>query len=234
MRTMIQKMRRQFIISLHIQADCFQERKKLDTSAMLSSINFLTLYNLEAISQIADIRTYLPNITDLSIRSDDQIEFHTLCRIFNVIPDSIKKFKIYGSSIPCTHKQTGLLFNRMYNFNKSIELFILNVNNIQTSLSHNCAQYYETCILRTICDFIRVMSKIQSIYIVINTGDIETLLDTNEWKTLVEICTELKKITLIVKTNISKNLQLRQKIEEVMHTLEDVRGSIQFQVKLRN
>jgi hypothetical protein len=82
-------------------------------------------------------------------------------------------------------------------------------------------------------DFIKIMSNIRYIRIIINKGYAETLLDTNEWATLVTLCNKLEKITLKVITNMSIDTQLEEKIQVIDNKLHTIRPSIKFEVKVK-
>ena len=93
---------------------------------------------------------------------------------------------------------------------------------------------YRKCVLRTITDFIKIMSpKIKYVRVIVNKGNIETLLDVNQWIDLVKMCTRLEKITLKVIRNMSPDKKFVQKIQEIDDSLHDIRQSIKFQVEVK-
>jgi hypothetical protein len=87
--------------------------------------------------------------------------------------------------------------------------------------------------LKTITDFIRVISRIQYIRIIINEGKVDTLLDVDEWLKVVKECRQLNKISIKVLKNISQGTQYVSKIQEIQDGLHNIRESITFQVTVR-
>jgi len=59
------------------------------------------------------------------------------------------------------------------------------------------------------------MSNIRSVSLIINKGNVETLLDVDEWMAFMKKCKQLEKITLEVIRNMLKETQLIQKIQEI-------------------
>jgi len=77
------------------------------------------------------------------------------------------------------------------------------------------------------------MPNIRYVYLIIIKDNVETLLDVDEWMGLAKICNKLEKITLKVITNMSKDTELVQKIQEMKNGLHVVRESIRFEVKAK-
>jgi hypothetical protein len=59
---------------------------------------------------------------------------------------------------------------------------------------------------------------------------IKKLLGVNEWKGLVEMCRQLRKVTLQLVEDKLIDKRVRQKILKTKEELNNVRDSIQFQV----
>jgi hypothetical protein len=78
-----------------------------------------------------------------------------------------------------------------------------------------------------------MISNIRYIRVIINQGHVETLLDGNEWMSLVENCKQLDKITLKVLRNMSQDVQLEQKIQDIKNSLHSTRQSIKFEIKTK-
>lgn len=122
----------------------------------------------------------------------------------------------------------------MNNFNTTIESLMLHVSDISMSSISNCVQGYNKCILRTLTDFIKIMSNIRYVRVIIENGNVETLLDIDEWKSLAKMRNQLDKITLKAIRNMSYDTQLEEKIQEVKNGLHDIREFIQFEVNTRS
>ncbi len=230
MKTIISKIEHEQIISLSIKANQFERAMQLASSNTFTNVKSLTLENFQKPMEIYDIKRYIPSPTCLSVRYDQQADFHNICKIFNLIPYSIKLLQIYCDFIRCSHHRIDLLFARVDNFNFSVESFVLNVDHTSKSIVNMCAQYHTKCVLRTITDFIQIMSNIRYVRIIVKTkGNPDTLLDVNEWMNLVNMCKQLKKITLQV-INKPEDTQLQQKIEEIKNALNN---NIIFKVKVK-
>jgi hypothetical protein len=77
------------------------------------------------------------------------------------------------------------------------------------------------------------MSNIRYVCVILNKGNVETLLDVNEWVSLVTFCNKLEKIKLKMITKPSKDTQIAQKIQDIENQLHTIRESIKFEVKVR-
>lgn len=233
MKKIIKKINHEQIISLRIKADHFKRTMELANSDTFTNIKSLTFDNLQKLMQIYGIRKYFPRPTSLSLHYTGEIDFHKVCKIFNLIPDSVQRLKIHCGSINCSHDYLKLLFTGIDNFNTIIKYFTLHVGHTSWSLVNHCVQGHKKCILRTITDFIRIMFNIQHVCVIVNKGNVETWLDVNEWTGLVDKCRQLEKITLKVIRNVSNGTQLIEKIQEIEDSLHNKRDSIKFQVKVK-
>jgi hypothetical protein len=231
MRTMIQKISCERISSLRLKADNLDSTMAFPFARILGNIKFLVLDNPQYMNQVNEAKRYFSSLTCLSLRFDNEVDFHSLDRIFNQIPISIKRFEIHGASVVCSHHHTELLYGR--NINSMIESFVLSVVHTPTLLINNCVQGHNKCVLRSIIDFIKMIPNIRYVRVIINQGHIETLLDGNEWMSLVEKCKQLDKITLKVLRNMSQNVQLEQKIQDIKNSLHNTRQSIKFEIKTK-
>jgi hypothetical protein len=234
MRTVIQKIKPERIISLQIEADHFGPTMELASRDTFKNIKSLTLKNLPKKIGDYEIKKYFPNPTHFSLHYEEEMAFHSVSDIVDLMPDSIKQFEIHCGSILCSHNRLDLLFNRIVHSTMNVHTFVLNVDHTFSSLINQCVQNYNYCLLRTITDFIRIMSlNIEHVSVIINKGNVKTFLDKDEWMELVKICKKLKKITLKVIKNTSQSKELQEKIQEIENGLHIIRRSIQFEVKIK-
>jgi hypothetical protein len=77
------------------------------------------------------------------------------------------------------------------------------------------------------------MSNIQNVRIILNKGNIEHFLDAGEWMGAMDMCQQLKKISLKEMEEISHGKQLDQQIEEIESELQKVRTSIKLEVQVK-
>ncbi len=80
-------------------------------------------------------------------------------------------------------------------------------------------------------DFIKKMTSIRYVYLIINKYYVEQLLNIYEWKTLINECLQLNKITLEVLGNTFYNEQLKEKGTNIQTQLRTIRQTIKFQIK---
>ncbi len=233
MRTVSQKIKPEKINTLRLEARHVEQTMKLASSNTFKNVKSLTIDNLEKKTKIYYIKKYIPSPIHLSTHYENEVNFHTLSKIFKLISNSVKRLETHCDSIHCSHYRTDFVFTGISDLNTSVEYFVLNVGHTSLSIVNKCRQYHPKCELRTITDFIKIMSNIRYIRIIINTGYAETLLDTNEWATLVTLCNKLEKITLKVITNMSKDTQLAENIRVIDNELHTIRPSIKFEVKVK-
>jgi hypothetical protein len=221
------------ILSLRLEANQFKPTMKLASSNTFTNVKSLTIYNFQDTKQICEMKIYFPTITYLSLRYDGKIDFHQVCKIFEIISCSTKRLDIYCDSISCSHYRLEHLFVRTNEFNKTLESFVLHVDHISRSLVNNCRQAFRECVLRTITDFIRVMSNIRYVRIITNKSSIKTLLDIVEWVALLDICQQLESIKLKGMKMGLNDEQLDQKFQEIVKELHSKRECIKFEVQIK-
>ena len=76
----------------------------------------------------------------------------------------------------------------------------------------------------------KLMSNIRCVRLIINNGNVDKLLDVNEWKSVVEMHHQLKKVTLQLVGNQLKDERIMHKILKIQEELYNVRNTIEFQV----
>jgi hypothetical protein len=233
MNTMILQIHQERINYLRLKADHFQQTMQLATLDTFNNVKSLTIDNFQKPIQIYNIKTYFPNLIYLSLLYNEETYFHSTCKILNLIPASIKRLKLHCISIHCSHYRPDFFFTTIDNRNINIESLVLYMDRTSKSIISRCAQLYNKCLLKTITDFIRVISRIQYIRIIINEGKVDTLLDVDEWLKVVKECRQLNKISIKVLKNISQGTQYVSKIQEIQDGLHNIRESITFQVTVR-
>jgi hypothetical protein len=231
MKTMIEKIDREQIVSLRLKAAYFKSTMELSSSTIFNNIKILTLLDLQRVGQINNFNIFFPNLTCLSLCYDKEMDFHTLCRIFNHFQNSIKRLKIHCGYVLCSHRRTDLIFKKLNQLNRTIEYLQVDVAHMSMSLRHDCSQYYNTCLLKTTIDFIKIMLNIQYVHLIINEGNVERLLDVNEWKSLVPACRQLKKVILQVTKSMSQDTQLAEKVLKIQKDLSNGEQIIKFEMK---
>ncbi|UJR07899.1 hypothetical protein I4U23_012181 [Adineta vaga] len=93
--------------------------------------------------------------------------------------------------------------------------------------------YYNTCVLKTLVDFMKIMASIQYVFVNVHYGDIGKLLDMIEWKGLLQMRRTLKKVTLQGTNSVIEETQLTQKALQIQQQLVTDGRTIKFKVKLK-
>ncbi|CAF3619994.1 unnamed protein product [Rotaria sp. Silwood1] len=230
MKTMIEKIDREQIVSLHLKENQLSSIMFLASSSIFTNIKSITLFNLQQMNQINEFKTPFPNLTCLSFRYDNQVDFHSLCKVFNHIQNPIKRLEIHCDSVRCSHRHTYIILSKIKNLNFTVESFVLDVTGDSMSVKNDCAQFHATCFLMTMADFIKIMRNIRYVRLTVNNINVEKLLDINEWKSLIITCVRLEKIKLKLIKNMPQNTQTKQNILEIQQKLSNVRHNIEFHV----
>jgi hypothetical protein len=221
------------ILSLRLEESQFKQIMRSATSDTFANVRSLTIFNFEDKKQIWEMRTHFPILNNLSLHYDGEVDFHQVCKIFELIPPTIKRLHISCHSIKCSHYRLDHLFIRVEKSNKTVESLVLNVDHIAQLLVNICMQAFKKCVLRTITDLIRITTNIQHVCIITHRSNIETLLDVIEWETLLDICQKLEKITLKGNKPASNEMESMQKIQAIKDELICKRKSIIFEVYMK-
>ncbi len=221
------------ILSLRLDESQFRRIIRLATSNTFANVRSLTIFNFEDKKQIWEMRTHFPVLNHLSLHYDGELDFHQICKIFELIPPSVKRFEISCHSIKCSHYRHEHLFTRV-DPNETVESFALRVNSIPSLFVNRCIQSHKKCILRTITDWMKIMLNIQYVRIITNQGHIEPLLDDTEWGNgFVTRCSKLNKIVLKAATTKLCKEELDKRIKATADALHSKRQSIEFKVTLK-
>ena len=221
------------MISLRLEASRFKQMMESASFWTFASVRSLMITDLQEMKQIPKIVDNFSALTFLSLRCDGRVDFQEICRIFNFIPNSVKRLDIHCDGITCSHYRFDHLLCKIKDFNITVESFVLKVNQISRSLVNHCAQVHSRCVLRTITDFIRIMSNIQYVRIVANKSNLESLLDVDQWTSLLDMCLKLQKISLQGMKNTLPDAQFDQTIEEIATSMHNVRQSIDFEIQVK-
>ena len=227
-KTMIESNNQDKILSLRLDGNQFALAMKPAVSDTFANVTSLTIINLQEMKQIFEIPIYFSNVTSFRLHYDGEIDFQNLWRIFNLLPRSIKRLDIDCASIKCSHDQK-VVFAKIGKFNRTVESFVLHLDHTARQLVNGCTQTYVKCVLRTITDFIRIMSNIRDVRLILNEGSINNFFDTLEWHSLMDMCQQLEEIHLKGKKSDPYDMRLR---EEMANELREKRQSLVFVVQV--
>lgn len=220
------------IVDLRVNASRFNSLIKSSPSDTFTHVRSLSIHQFGRPVEISRMNTVSLHPTHLSISYDGKLDFQTFYHIFELIPSSVMHFTVSCDSISCSHYRPDILFVKASGWNVTIENFLLRVNHTSRSLVNNCFQRHEKCILRTIIDFIKIMSLIRNIRIV-TQGSIEPLLDLIEWTTSMDMCRRVERIQLKGRNIILQDHQLMENIQQITDELHKIRQTIEFHVEIK-
>ena len=230
MKTINQSNNHKKIVSLHLEANQYKQTIKLADSNTFANVQSLTIFNFQDEKQIYDMRIYFPILIYLSLRYYEEIDFHGIPKIFSRIPSSIERLDIYCDSIICSHYRSDYIFAKIVQFNTTVKSFMLHMDYPPRSLVNNCVRRYPKCVLRTITDFIRIMSNIQYFRVILNEGSVVHFLDEVEWMCVMDMCQQLEKISLKTKKSMSYDIP---SVEKIGKELRQKRESMKLEVQVK-
>ncbi|CAF3798729.1 unnamed protein product [Rotaria sp. Silwood1] len=221
---MIENINRDQIVSLRLKGNQIRSIMELTSPSIFHNVRVVTLLNLQHVNHLNDFKIRLPNLAGPFLRYDSKVDFHSVCKVFNYSEQPMQRFKIHCGYLRCPHRHTSIILKKIKNLNETVEYFLLNVTHASMGFLKNCAQYYTTCFLMAITDFIKIMRKVRHV---------DRLLDIKEWTSLVTTCHQLEKITIKVIRNTSQDIQLTENIERIQQELFNVRQNIEFQMTFK-
>ena len=228
-RMIRRKLNPEQIVSFQLSSVYFESKTESKSLAIFNKVMGLTFLNLQALDKISEYGTLFPDLTRLSLRYDNEVNFNELNAAFNQLPNSIKRFEIHCAGLLCTDSNPRSL-RMLYKENFIIEYFLFDMGKHPLSSTRNIFLGHNSSFLMMTIKFIRKMVKIQRVCFVTNKYNIEEFLAVDEWMNLVRMCRQLKKVTLKVLESMSPDEQLTQKVLKIQKELHNVRQTIKFQV----
>ncbi|CAF0958338.1 unnamed protein product [Adineta steineri] len=190
----------------------------------------ITLLNQPHKNEIIYLNKYFPSLTCLSFCYDDEIDLNEFNQIFHQFSHQTKRLEINCAGILCRHYDTTFL-TKSYLENSTVQYCLIDVRYFPLISSDQCSMSHSSCFLKSIIDFIKRMTCIQHVHLVINKNDIEQLLNINDWTALLNRYSQLKKITIEVLGNTFQNEQLEEQAMYIQNELRNTRETVKFQIK---
>jgi hypothetical protein len=212
------------IISLQLNGNELWLEQHLN---IFNKVICLTLLNFPYKNPINQYENWFTNLISLSLCYDNEVNFIMLTNIFNQPWTRIKRLEIHCAGILCPHYNGNKLIKRFW-LNSTVEYFLLDVGHFPLISINNCFKQYTLCSLITTIDFIKTMTNIRYIYLIINKYDIKSLLDINQWITLVTDCVHLRKVNIQVLGSSLEDQQLLEKVLQIQMQLRHIQQTIQF------
>jgi hypothetical protein len=214
----LRKIDLQQIVSLHVNAVRLWSDLDLPSLVIFTNVISLTLVNPSDINQINKYTELFPKLNCLSLCYDTEINFNTLSDILCQSFRPIRRFEIHCAGSPCRYYQCQP--NQFYTQNLNVRYFLFDVRNCPLPSMTECFRQDKLCFLLSTINFIKSMHNIRYVHLVANKHHVDKVLDWNQWKTLLDICPQLKKITIEMFQSIISGEQLIQKALEINKVLQ--------------
>ncbi|CAF1501293.1 unnamed protein product, partial [Rotaria sp. Silwood1] len=174
----------------------------LDTElTFLSNFNKVTsiiLHNSSYTNQISEYINCFPNLTHLSLYYDDKINYYILNEVLIQVRQQIKRFEIHCPEIVYTDDDGIDQLKKRQMVTARIKFFLLDVGRYPSTSTNSHLQHYKSWFFMPLADLMKKMPNIQHIHIISNKYNIEYFFDDDQWKLVLNRCSQLKKITLQV------------------------------------
>jgi hypothetical protein len=170
-------------------------------------------------------------LTSLIIWYDNEVSYNLLTDIIHQTETQIKRLKIR-----CVKIVPSSRYGRQHNIesmgNSVIESFLIGTRDFPLAMINTSSQYSVFYGLAAMIDLVMHMPNLRYIRVTtkIRNSDILTLLDKYEWKRLVKVHRQLKKVTLDVLGNIIQNKQSKKQVLKIQEELRTEQQTIKFQV----
>ncbi|CAF4058801.1 unnamed protein product [Rotaria sp. Silwood1] len=172
----------------------------LDTElTFLSNFNKVTsiiLHNSSYTNQISEYINCFPNLTHLSLYYDDKINYYILNEVLIQVRQQIKRFEIHCPEIVYTDDDGIGQLKKRQMVTTRIKYFLLDVGRYPSTSTNSHLQHYKSWFFMPLADLMKKMPNIQHIHIISNKYNIEYFFDDDQWKLVLNRCSQLKKITL--------------------------------------
>ncbi|CAF4694151.1 unnamed protein product, partial [Rotaria socialis] len=195
--TILPKLKAKQVISLRLTTNWFCTEQDLSRLNSFSDIFTLTLLNFPDIKLINIYQNYFPQIKNLCLWYDSEVNFTLFHDLFGYLNYSIKRFEVHCPGYVCSHSnpdQCKIAFCGAY----EIKYFLFDLSNFPLSPTSDCTNQWPSCFLITIVDLIKYMPSLQYFQLITNMDSISKLLDLKEWIRMTSYCPCLAKITLRV------------------------------------
>jgi hypothetical protein len=226
-----QKIEPEQIVSLRLNTILFSSWSELVSLDVFTNVISLTLLSFQGrhLTSTCIYETHFPKLIRLSLWYDNEINFTRLNNILKQLCKPIKRLEIHCERVLCTHSLKDSL-NTKSNQILTIEYFLLDVGHVSLPSMNECSENHKSCFLMIIINLMKTMLNIRYVHLITNKYNLEKFLDTNEWKCLVNVCHQLKKITVEVLGSILEKEQLLQKAIEIQKILHNDQQKVKFYI----
>jgi len=226
-----QKIEPEQIVSLRLNTILFSSWSELVPLDVFTNVISLTLLSFQGrhLTNTDIYERHFPKVIRLSLWYDNEVNFTWLNNILKQLYKPIKRLEIHCEGVLCTHHLTDTL-NTGSDQILTVEYFLLDVRHASLPSMNECSKNHKSCFLMIIIYLMKKMLNIRHVHLITNKQNLEKLLDMNEWKSLVNVCHQLKKITVEVLGSISIKEQLSRKAIEIQKILHNDRQTVKFYI----
>ncbi|CAF1376189.1 unnamed protein product [Adineta ricciae] len=196
MNGIMRKLDRKQIASLQWNVFSTNPQVSLSSLTIYTNVVSLTLLGSSNSSEIGQYAACFPQLTRISLCYIKEADFNQLKYCLTQLPRSIRRFEVHCSRVIYVVDSMLTQLNQIKIQNENIDYFLLEVGCSPVSLAH---QYYLNCYssgLQMILDFIKNLTSVRYVHCMADQANLFMLQDWNEWKNLLPVCRQLKKITL--------------------------------------
>ena len=173
----------------------------------------LTLIDLQMLESVSQYGVYFPNLIRLSLRYDNEIGLNVMKNIFRYLPRSIRRLEIHCTRVLCPHYEREQY--DMFDISACslyVTYLLLDLDQFPLISMEECYQEYQTCFLRTLTEFVKHMSWLKYLHLIVNQYDLDNLMNMEQWRGLVFNCRYLRKVKLQILANVADSEILSRKI----------------------
>jgi len=226
-----QKIEPEQIVSLRLNTILFSSWSELVPLDVFTNVISLTLLSFQGrhLTNTNIYERHFPKLIRLSLWYDNEVNFKRLNDILKQLWKPIKNVEIHCERALCNHHLTDSL-NTKSDQILSVEYFLFDIGRVSLPSMNECFERHKSCFLMIIINLMKKMLNIQHVHLITNKHNLEKLLDINEWKCLVNVCHQLKKITVEVLGSISEKEQWSQKAIEIQKILQNYRQTVKLYI----
>lgn len=218
------------IVSLQFNPSRLLSKSQLSFLSHFTEVRSVTIHNSPESNAIHEYIQCFPKLICLCLHYDKKGNYSELKGMLHQCEHQIKRLEIHhpGISYTCSDKKRSENEDRT---TTNVQCFLLDISHKHLIPTNDCGWHQQSDFIMPLSEFMKKMSHVQYIHVIMNKNDIEPFLDDDPWKRIVNICSGLKKIRLQVLRSTAQDEQfLRRKILEIQTILRNIRQIIKFQI----
>ncbi|CAF5003352.1 unnamed protein product [Rotaria sp. Silwood1] len=192
----LRKIKSEQIVSLAFNTSQLWLDTELTFLSNFNKVTSIILHNSSYANQVSEYIKCFPDLTHLSLYYDDKINYYILNEVLIQVRQQIKRFEIHCPEIVYTDDDGIGQLKKRQMVTTRIKYFLLDVGRYPSTSTNSHLQHYKSWFFMPLADLMKKMPNIQHIHIISNKYNIEYFFDDDQWKLVLNRCSQLKKITL--------------------------------------